>query len=157
MKNFSNETKNKRRKAMLKVILKRYSFIVWVPALLVLLNFIGSITIKFMQILDPLSISLEGGMFSICITNIMVGFAAIMGSITILMLIYLIIDNFKEYLKKGTIVKDSIEIIKLIIEALADIFRLFISLPKIVCLRIKDEKRRFNNSLEKELGRNKNA
>lgn len=156
MKDFSNETKNKRRKAILKVILKRYSFIVWVPALLVLLNFIGSIVIKYIQILNPLSFSFEGSMFIVCITNIIMGFATILGIITILMMIDLIIKSFIEYVKKGTIVKDFIEIIKLIIEALGDIFRFFIDIPKIIFLRVKDEKRRFKNSLEKELGRNEN-
>lgn len=146
MKDFSNETKNKRRKAILKVILKRYSFVVWVPALLALFNFIGSIVIKL------LSLSLEGSMFTICITNIMMGILTIFGIIDILMMIDLII----EYAKKGTIVKDFIEIIKLIIEALWDTFRFFIDIPKIIFLRIKDEKRRFNNSLEKELGGNAN-
>lgn len=67
------------------------------------------------------------------------------------MMIGLIIENFIEYVKKGTIVKDFIEIIKLIIEALWDIFRFFIYIPKIIFLRIKDEKRRFNNSVEKEM------
>lgn len=153
MKDFSNETKNKRRKAILKVILKRYSFIVWVPALLVLLNFIGSIVI---QILNPLSFSVEGSMFIVCITNIIMGFATILCIIVILMMIDLIIESFIEYVKKGTIVKDFIEIIKLIIEALVDIFRFFIDIPKIIFLRVKDEKRRFKNSLEKELGRNEN-
>lgn len=146
MKDFSNETKSKRKKAILKVILKRYSFVVWVPALLALFNFIGYIVIKL------LSFSLEGGMFIICITNIMMGIVIIFGIIDILMMIDLII----EYAKKGTILKDFIEIIKLIIEALWDIFRFFIDIPKIIFLRIKDEKRRFNNSLEKELGRNTN-
>lgn len=152
MKDFSNETKNKRRKAILKVILKRYSFIVWVPALLVLLNFIGSIVIKYIQILDPLSFSVEGSMFIVCITNIIMGFVTILGIIAILMMIDLIIKSFIEYAKKGTIVKDFIEII----EALVDIFRFFIDIPKIIFLRVKDEKRRFKNSLEKELGRNEN-
>lgn len=153
MKDFSNETKNKRRKAILKVVLKRYSFIVWVPALLVLLNFIGSIVI---QILNPLSFSVEDSMFIVCITNIIMGFATILCIIVILMMIDLIIESFIEYVKKGTIVKDFIEIIKLIIEALVDIFRFFIDIPKIIFLRVKDEKRRFKNSLEKELGRNEN-
>ncbi len=152
MKDFSNETKNKRRKAILKVILKRYSFIVWVPALLVLLNFIGSIVIKYIQILNPLSFSVEGSMFIVCITNIIMGFTTILGIIAILMMIDLIIKSFIEYAKKGTIVKDFIEII----EALVDIFRFFIDIPKIIFLRVKDEKRRFKNSLEKELGRNEN-
>lgn len=53
MKDFSNETKSKRRKAILKVILKRYSFIVWVPALLALLNFIGIITMSILNLTSP--------------------------------------------------------------------------------------------------------
>lgn len=156
MKDFPNETKNKRRKAILKVILKRYLFIVWVPALLVLLNFIGSIVIKYLQILDLLSFSFEGSIFIVCITNIIMGFATIFGIIIILIMIDLIIKSFIEYVKKGTIVKDFIENIKLIIEALGDTYRFFIDIPKRIFLKIKDEKRRFNNSLEKELGRNEN-
>lgn len=149
MKDFSNETKSKRRKAILKVILKRYSFIVWVPALLALLNFIGIIT---MSILNPTSTIFEGGMLYIYFVNIMTGIGTIIGIATILLVIYFIISSCIKYLKKGIIFED----IKFIIEILIDIVHLLTELPKKIFLRLKDEKRRFNNSLEKELRRSEN-
>lgn len=149
MKDFSNETKSKRRKAILKVILKRYSFIVWVPALLALLNFIGIITMSILNLTSP---PFEGGMFYIYFANIMTGIGTIMGIVSILLVIHIIISSCIEYLKKGTIFED----IKLIIEILIDIVHLLIELPKKIFLRLKDEKRRFNNSLEKELRRSEN-
>jgi len=41
MKNFSDETKKVRRNAVLKVILKRYSFVVWLPLLMYISHYIG--------------------------------------------------------------------------------------------------------------------
>lgn len=150
MKEFSNETKSKRRKAILKVILKRYSFIAWVPTLLIVLNFIGKVTFKFLRCVE------EGGIFYNYFVNIIMGFLVIGLIISVFMLILIALHSLLKYLKKGTIIKDFIDNIKLIIEALVDIFRFFISLPKKIFFRIKDEKRRFNNSLKKELGRNEN-
>lgn len=150
MKEFSNETKSKRTKAILRVILKRYSFIVWVPALLQALNFIGKVTYKFLRCVE------EGGILYNYFLNIIMGFFVIGFIISVLMLVLITLHSLLKYLKKGTIIKDSIYNIKLITEALVDIFHFFISLPKRIFLRIKDEKRRFNNSLEKELGRNEN-
>lgn len=153
MKDFSNETKNKRRKAILKVILKRYSFIIWVPILLVLVNLIGIETIKILQITDSNYIV---GTFLYYIMNIAIGFFTIMCSLAIIGVIIVIIHSVIEYLKKGTIVEDLIENLKLFFEALISIPVFIIKLPKMIFLRIKDEKRRFNNSLEKELGRKEN-
>lgn len=157
MKDFSNETKNKRRKAILKVILKRYSFVVWVPTLLVLLNFIGIIVVKVNQILDPSVVPyLLGGMFDYYFTNILFGLSGCLILITGILLIVLIIKSLINYLKKGTIIEDFIEFLKAILKVLISIPIFIIRLPKKLFLRIKDEKRRFNNSLEKELGRNEN-
>lgn len=82
----------------------------------------------------------------------MTGIGTIMGIVSILLVIHIIISSCIEYLKKGTIFED----IKLIIEILIDIVHLLIELPKKIFLRLKDEKRRFNNSLEKELRRSEN-
>lgn len=156
MKDFLNETKSKRRKAILKVILKRYSFVVWVPALLVLLNFIGIIVVKVIKILDPSRVPYLGGMFDYYFTNILLGLlgpSILIGSIV---LIIRIIKSLINYLKKRTIIEDFIEFLKAILKALISIPIFIIKLLKKIFLRIKDEKRRFNNSLEKELGRNKN-
>ncbi len=144
MKEFSNGTKSKRTKAILKVILKRYSFIVWLPVLLIICNFIG---VTFLSLIEA-SATYAGETF--------LGFIIAVWILLFIILTGSMIENFIQYLKEGTILEDFIFIIKIIIEVLVVIFRFFISLPKRIFLRIKDEKRRFNNSLDKELGRDEN-
>lgn len=147
MKYFSNETKNKRRKAILKVILKRYSFVVWVPILMIIFNFIG---VKFSKLIVG-SGAYGSGIFVDYLLNIMFGMYLTIISIMLIITVLWIMRNLLEYLKKGTIIKDFIRNVKFVIEVLVDIFRFIIKLPKKIFLRIKDEKRRFNNSLKEEL------
>ncbi len=147
MKNFSNETKSKRRNAIFKVILKRYSFIVWLPVLLIICNFIGSI---FLELIGS-STTFEGSIVFYYFYNIMTGFMLVVMTLLTIILIVEIIKDFIKYLKRGTIIKDFINNIKLVAEALADIFLFIILIPKKVFIRIKDEKRRFNNALQKEI------
>lgn len=106
MKDFSNETKSKRKKAILKVILKRYSFVVWVPALLVLLNLIGIKTIKILQITDK---SYIVGTFLYYLMNITIGFSTCIFSLAIIGLIIVIIISIVDYLKKGTLLETSLK------------------------------------------------
>lgn len=144
MENFSNETKNKRRNAIFKVILKRYSFIVWLPLLLIICNFIGATLLTLTDV---------GGysIFFIYFLNVLVGFA--IGIVLLFSIIFIVetINDFIKYLKRGTIIKDFINNIKLVAEALTHIFLFVILIPKKVFIRIKDEKRRFNNALQKEI------
>lgn len=140
MENFSNETKNKRRNAIFKVILKRYSFIVWLPLLLIICNFIGA---TLLTLTDVRGYSI----FFIYFLNVLVGFALGIALLLIIILIVGIIDDFIKYLKRGTIIEDFINNVKLV----AELFIFCILIPKKIFLRIKDEKRRFNNALQKEL------
>lgn len=165
MKEFSNETKSKRRKAILKVILKRYSFIVWVPALLIICNFIG---VAFFSLIGTSATYVSGTFLSKMLGVILLVYAnptftdyflfTILGFMLLSTIFYmcLMIEQIIQYLKKGTIFKDFIDNLKLLVKIILNIFCFFISLPKKIFFRIKDEKRRFNNSLEKELGRNEN-
>lgn len=140
MENFSNETKNKRRNAIFKVILKRYSFIVWLPLLLIICNFIGA---TLLTLTDVRGYSI----FFIYFLNVLVGFALGIALLLIIILIVGIIDDFIKYLKRRTIIEDFINNIKIV----AELFIFCILIPKKIFLRIKDEKRRFNNALQKEL------
>lgn len=143
MKDFSNETKSKRRKAILKVILKRYSFIVWLPLLLIICNFIG---VAFLSLIG-VSATYEG----YSISNVILGF--MIGGELLLSIIFIgeTIKDLIKYLKRGTIIKDFIKNIKHVAETLVDIFVFCILIPKKIFIRIKDEKRRFNNALQEEI------
>lgn len=144
MENFSNEKKNKRRNAIFKVILKRYSFIVWLPLLLIICNFIGA---TFLTLTVAPETYIGYSIFFIYFLNVLVGFA--LGIVLLFSIIFIVetINDFIKYLKRGTIIKDFINNIKLV----AELFIFCILIPKKIFLRIKDEKRRFNNALQKEL------
>ncbi|MCI8345524.1 MAG: hypothetical protein HFJ42_06175 [Clostridia bacterium] len=144
MKNFSNETKNKRRNAIFKVILKRYSFIVWLPVLLIICNFIGA---TFLTLTVAPESYIGYSIFFIYFLNVLVGFAIGIAILITIIFIVATIDDFIKYLKRGTIIEDFINNIKLV----AEMFIFCILIPKKIFLRIKDEKRRFNNALQKEL------
>lgn len=144
MENFSSKTKNKRRNAIFKVILKRYSFVVWLPLLLIICNFIGA---TFLTLTVTPESYIGYSIFFIYFLNVLVGFALGIVLLLIIILIVGIIDDFIKYLKRGTIIKDFINNIKLV----AELFIFCILIPKKIFLRIKDEKRRFNNALQKEL------
>lgn len=144
MKNFSNETKNKRRNAIFKVILKRYSFIVWLPLLLIICNFIGA---TFLTLTVAPESYIGYSIFFIYFLNVLVGFAIGIAILITIIFIVATIDDFIKYLKRGTIIEDFINNIKLV----AEMFIFCILIPKKIFLRIKDEKRRFNNALQKEL------
>ena len=144
MENFSNETKNKRRNAIVKVILKRYSFVVWLPLLLIICNFIGA---TFLTLTVAPESYIGYSIFFIYFLNVLVGFALGIALLLIIILIVRIIDDFTKYLKRGTIIEDFINNVKLV----AELFIFCILIPKKIFLRIKDEKRRFNYALQKEL------
>lgn len=143
MKNFSNEIKRKRIKAILKVSSKRYSFILLVPALLVLFYFIGMIAAKVMLMMKPSSFLSECGCFCIIILGICVT--------DFLGLIYLGGSSLIKYLKKGTVEKDFITNVNLALETFEDIYCFFDSLPVKIVLRLRKEKRRFDNALQEEI------
>ena len=144
MENFSNETKNKRRNAIFKVILKRYSSIVWLPLLLIICNFIGT-TLLTLTVAPESYIGYS--IFFVYFLNTLVGLGIGIALLLIIIVIVGIIDDFIKYLKRGTIIEDFINNIKLV----AELFIFCILIPKKIFLRAKDEKRRFNNALQKEL------
>lgn len=143
MKNFSNEIKRKRIKAMLKVSSKRYPFILLVPALLVLSYFIGMIAAKVMLTMKPSSFLSECGWFCIIILGVCV--------VDLLGLIYLGCSSLVKYLKKGTVVKDFIANVNFALETFEDIYCFFNSLPTKTVLRLRKEKRRFDNAIQEEI------
>jgi len=151
MKDFSNETKKDRRKAVLKVVLKRYSFIVWLPALLVLFNFIGALFWKIIMALGGKSPYIEGANLYNYFFNIMIGLLILVSLLMIIVLVLLVVDNLIKYLKKKTLKEDFLECVHGVKEMFVDLFLFLIRIPKKIFERIKDEKRRFKNAVEEEM------
>lgn len=149
MENLPNEMNRKRKGAIRKVIIRRYSFIIWVPLLIIISNFIG---VTFYKILESNVADMNGNFGYYCLFTIL---GATLGVLLVLMgmLLFDIIRDLRNYLKKGTLLKDTISTIKTIAEGLGMIVSFFIRLPKKIFLRIKDEKRRFRSEVEKEMNK----
>ncbi len=143
MKNFSNETINLRRKAIFKVILKRYSWIVCFSLLLYLCNIIGRYFIIFAANGMPVEWNV--------IQNILVGFISLfilllglLEGYYILNFIFLIITD-----KTMRLIMKNLGIC--ILMFFAFIFQSILKSPVFLWRRIKDEKRRFKDSLNNEM------
>ena len=156
MKDFSNETKKVRRNAVLKVILKRYSFVVWLPLLLWLSYNVGK-KADFVEmneqhyILSIIGVTIWG-----FIVLIMLG---ILGWI----IIACIRDEIIIAIKEKTFFRDLKGAFKFIGELLLGICQLILvflwevlKTPIHLYKRIKDEKRRFQNAVEKQIRKDSN-
>ena len=98
MKDFSNETKSTRRKAVLKVILKRYSFIIWLPLLLCISYNVGKITTPYLVEDWAKKVSYPiGDIILLTILGFFLLFASLLlGGIIIVIIIDYIITPLKE-------------------------------------------------------------
>lgn len=152
MGKFSNEPKERKekRKAIAKTVLKRYSFIVWLPILIFILNWVGESAsnilwgpplkpdIWWLRIFEIISVTMLGG-FTV-IVCILVG-----------ILIIHLLSIILKYLQKGTILED---IKNTIFDMGKDLKALFIYILKIpirIFQRIKSEPQRFKDALQREL------
>lgn len=152
MGKFSNEPKERKekRKAIAKTVLKRYSFIVWLPILIFILNWVGESAsnilwgpplkpdIWWLRIFEMIGVTMFGG-FTI-IVCILVG-----------IMIILVLSVIWEYLKKGTILEDIKSTIFFIGEGLKESFMYIVKIPIRICRRIKSEPQRFKDALQREL------
>lgn len=161
MKDFSNETKSKRRKAVLKVILKRYSFIIWLPLLLCISYNVGKITTLYLvedwakkasyPIGDIILLTILG--FLLLFASLLLGLfgVIIIGIIRLYIITPLkekgFINGLKDFLK--FIGKSLLNLCKLLPIILLQILKS----PIYLCKRIKDEKRRFQNAVEKQISK----
>lgn len=157
MKDFSNETKRIRRNSVLKVVLKRYSFIVWVPLLLYISYYTGEIIILitqssiFKNSYDP---------------NPNIIITTILGLQTLLLLFlitFFIIAFIKDVIITSIKEKKFFSNIKSIGENLLylieEILRLLVSILKIPMYLykiIKNEKKRFQNAVEEQISKDNN-
>ena len=100
MNNFSNEPKKRKevKKAILKTIVKRYSFIVWLPMLLYIFNKVGKWMICIIQGIDYEGYIIVDTMLGFCISIMLVAFALLIGA-----LIEELIKDLIKYLKENTI------------------------------------------------------
>lgn len=156
MKDFSNETKSKRRKAVLKVILKRYSFIIWLPLLLCISYNVGKFIAPYIfeiqktdyPILDMVVFTIFGFIF----LGLLCGL-----SIWIIAIIY---DDIIIPLKEKKFFSDLKDFLKIICMLLFGLCILLLEIllqilksPIYLCKRIKDEKRRFQNAVEEQISK----
>lgn len=150
MENLPNEMNRKRKGAIRKVIIRRYSFIIWVPLLIIISNFIG---VTFLKILGSNLKDINNANFGYYCMITILGASLVILLVLMVMLLFDIIRDLRNYLKKGTLLKDTISTIKTIAEGLGMMVSFFIRLPKKIFLRIKDEKRRFRSEVEKEMNK----
>ena len=158
MKDFSNETKSKRIKAVLKVILKRYSFIIWLPLLLCISYNVGKFIAPYIfeiqktdyPILDIVTFTIFGFLF--------LGLLCELSILIIAMIYHGIIIPLKEKKFFGGL-KELLEIICMslfgllfgLCNLLLIILLQILKSPIYLCKRIKDEKRRFQNAVEEQI------
>jgi len=168
MKDFSNETKSKRRKAVFKVILKRYSFIIWLPLLLYVSYNVGKFTMNYPDIKSSTTSIIA---IIAIIFDILLGFMVLFILLVILLSMLLFIDFIIEKvydiiiipLKEKRFFNDLINFIKsigklllevlsfVLLEKLPQILKGILKCPINLYKRIKDEKRRFQVAVEKQM------
>ena len=143
MKESSNEPKKQRNKrvwAILKVTLKRYSFIIGVPILLYVFYMVGIIMREVDKNFLPTSFStILWGFYAIIL--VIVGIAGTVFAIFLLfgLLLYEAFRELIAYLKERRIRKDLQTIGKKIVEFF-----------KRICFRIKEEPKRFKEAVKEQ-------
>ena len=158
MKNFSDETKKLRRNAVLKVIAKRYSFIIWLPLLICITYYIGRIVI----LIDGGSINDSCGTIGKIIITILLGLLGLLILCLLLMLGIILINTINNDIiipiKEKTFFKGLKDFFKLlggilleIIKVIPKVLLFVLKIPVYLFRRIKDEKRRFENAVEKQI------
>lgn len=152
MNNFSNEPKNRKeiRNAIAKTVLKRYSFIVWLPILLYICNKVGSYVFIIASMITGSDFE------NVIITNIIIGLMIVMLIILLIILLIDIIKSLIKYLKENTIktiwisIKEDLkEIIFFIGKGLVWIIKIPIRIFK----RLISEPKKFRDSVQKEINK----
>lgn len=142
MKNFSYETKSKRRNAVFKVILKRY---VCLPLLLYILYFIGQNVCRF------INGTYTGILMLDIFTNILAGLMFLFLTTICICLIYVIVYGIISYLKRKTLLQDIKVVFFVIGGIIYGMCEIIVKIPVNFSKRIKDEKGRFQDAVERQL------
>lgn len=161
MKNFSNETKSKRRKAVLKVILKRYSFIIWLPLLLYIFYNVGKFTLITLKnyLPEENTVTTNNSIFDVIVFTFLGFMVSFMLSLFTILIIEVVYDDIIIPLTENTFFNNLINffkaigklLLKVLLEIIPEILKGILKCPINLYKRIKDEKRRFQVAVEKQM------